>query len=93
MYNNINNPFISESRTINLVENSDFLKDNSSSSSSIEITWDSFKSALFDNKSYPKEDKIESINIDQSEEEIRKLMQVFYYLLDLLLFNYIFISI
>lgn len=78
-YNDIDYPFISNNGTIDLAESSDFSKDNSSSSS-IETARDSFKSASFDNKPHPEEGETESIDIDQNEEEIRKLTQVFYFI-------------
>ncbi|CAI2187266.1 18605_t:CDS:2 [Funneliformis geosporum] len=55
----IDDPFISNNGTIDLAESSDFSKDNSSSSSSIETARDSFKSASFDNKPHPEEGEIE----------------------------------
>ena len=81
---NIDDPFINDNEAIDLAKSSEFLKDNSSSSSSIKIARDSFISASFDNKPQdldsispdPKESEMESIDIDQSE-EIRKLTQVF----------------
>ncbi|CAI2196512.1 19608_t:CDS:2 [Funneliformis geosporum] len=75
VYNDVDDSFISNNGTIDLAESSDFLKDNPSSSSSIETARDSFKSASFDNKPHSEEGEIESIDIDQSEEEIRKLTQ------------------
>ena len=76
--NDIDDPFIGNNRAINSAESSNFSKDNSSSSSSIKTAQ---SSTSFDNKSQdldsispgPEESETESIDIDQGEEEIRKL--------------------
>lgn len=73
---NIDNPFIGNNIAINLAESSDFSKDNYSSSSSTALS--SFISEPQDLDSIlpgPEESRTESIDIDQGEEEIRKLTQ------------------